>query len=267
MSKLTMIAGGVIGGIIGFVVSGYNPMGAWVGFSIGMGLGSIIDPMTPDVPAPGDPMTDLEIMTNVEGIPIPEVLGTTKMTGNLLYYGNNYRVELTDEVEGGGSGGGGGSEYVTGYEYYLSWAMGFCMGPIDTIYTVYKEDKVVWSGAINRPESGAGITIGLFSSYATLPSYYFNPDGTFNTSYTVEAGYEPAFIGLLDFYFGTDTQSANSTLGNLMLDDGAISSLVYNLAYLRQCWGFFRDNKIGSYNRAPTMKIVVKKCPACSFDV
>lgn len=271
MSKITNLVLGVVGAVIGFYVGG--PAGAFVGFGIGYGLGTVIDPMTPDIPSPGEPMGELEIMTNAEGLPLPDVLGTSKMTGNLLYYGNNYRTEVTEEVEGGGGSGGGGSQdAVTGYRYYLSWAMGFCLGPVDTLYTVWADDKIVWAGNLPISEATNGEVNILLGNVdrGELPPALEDEYGIFNLgymgAYTGEDGAEQGIMGLMTFYFGTEDQEANSTLGALMVSDGAIESLDYHIPYRRQCWAYMHNCYIGDYNRCPTIKVVIRKSPECSFD-
>jgi len=274
MSKLTSLALGVVGAVIGFVVSGYNPYGAWIGFSIGMGIGTIIDPMTPDMPSPGEPMGELEVMTNIEGIPFPDVLGTTKMSGNLFYYGGNYRTEITEEVDGGGGSGGGGGddEAVTGYRYYLSWAMGFCLGPIDTLYTVWADNDIVWSGAIPVSEATNGeVTIALgVGDRGEWPGDSQSSTGEFIGDTGLATGDQAAdegFMGLMTFYFGTEDQTIpNSQLTALMLSDGKIEDSTWALPYRRQVYAYMHNTHIGDYNRCPTIKIVVRKAPECSFD-
>jgi hypothetical protein len=39
MSSAGQVVGGVIGAVVGFVASGFNPMGALYGAEIGMGVG------------------------------------------------------------------------------------------------------------------------------------------------------------------------------------------------------------------------------------
>jgi hypothetical protein len=227
--------------------------------------------MTPDMPSPGEPMGDLEIMTNIEGIPFPDIVGTSKTTGNLLYYGNNKRKEVTEEVDtGGGSGGGGGSEdQVVGYKYYLSWAMGICLGPIDNLYTIYADDDIVWAGNLPISETTNGeaiIALARNADRGEWPTSWENEYGEFNTAYTDDIRDEESFMGLCYFYFGTETQTANTRLGNLMLEEGAIESTTYNIPYRRQCWAYMHNNFIGDFNRCPTLKFVVRKAPECSFD-
>jgi hypothetical protein len=215
-------------------------------------------------------MNDLELMTNEEGIPLPDVLGTTKMTGNLLYYGNNYRVEVTEEVDSGGASGGSSSDdVVTGYKYYLSWAMGFCLGPIDNLYTVWADDKIVWAGDIPFSEAINGeVTIALATGDRGEHEELGDALGEIVIEGLIDKGaeIEDGFMGLMTLYFGTDDQVKNSLLGELMLEEGAIESLDYHIPYRRQVYAYLHNNYIGDYNRCPTIKLVVRKAPECSFD-
>ena len=225
------IIGGLIGGIGGFLLTG-NLYGAWVGFTLGFGLGMMIDPLRPDVQSPGQPLLgDLSLNTAEEGIALPDVLGTTKLNGNIVWYGNERTVEITQEQQTGGGGKGGGSSsqtVVTGYQYYLTWAMVLCLGPIDKLYTIYKNnEEVVWSGDLSRPISGGVETITLNG------------------------------MGSAQIYFGTNDQMPNATLAALS---------PYNLPYRNQCWILMNDCYIGDYNRAPTMTFVVGKFPTMSFN-
>lgn len=272
MSKLTSFLGGVAGGIIGFVVSGFNPAGAWIGFGIGLGVATLIDPIVPDIPSPGEPMGELEIMTNQEGIPLPDVLGTTKMTGNLLYYGNNWRQTLTEEVDSGGGSGGGGSQTVTtGYRYFLSWAMGFCLGPVDTLYTVWLDNDIVWEGELGISSATKGeVTIALWKGDRDALEGYESGGGAFLggllDAMWDQAAYAAGYIGLMTFYFGTSDQEVNDQLTDLMLEEGGLEDETWAIPYRRQCYAYMHDCVIGSYNRCPSIKIIVRKAPECSFD-
>ena len=225
-----MILGGVLGGAIGWMIGG--PAGAYYGFTIGFGVGAMVDPLIPDMPVPGMPeLGNLNISTAEEGLPIKDVLGTTKISsGNIFWYGAQRVVEITEEVETGGKGGGGTENVVTGYNYYVSWALGICMGPVDTLYTVYNGDDVVWSGELNRPLAGGEETIVLTD------------------------------MGSMTFYFGTADQVANVTLTS-KLEDPTLSP-----AYRHQCYAFFNDCCTGTHERIPTMKFVLRKNPTFAFN-
>lgn len=276
MGKFTNLALGVVGGIIGAYAGG--PWGAFVGFSIGYGLGTIIDPMTPDIPSPGEPMSDLEMMSNQEGLPLPDILGTTKTSGNLLWYGMNRRTKIKEKQDGGGgSGGGGGDKVVVGYRYFLSWSLCFCLGPVDTLYTVYADDDVVWSGELNLEDATNGeLSIILMAGDREKVLGYEDSSGLVSPTQELFDGMNSAsdagVMGIMTFYFGTDDQEPNDQMGVIMEREGCFDPAEgytwsdYHLPYRRQCYAYLHNCFIGSYNRCPTIKVVIRKAPDCSFD-
>lgn len=229
------VVGLVVGAVIGFYIGG--PGGALVGglygMSLGFAAGMYIDPMTPDVPSTTAPLpAGAEVMTTVVGDPLPDLTGTAKITGHLLCFGKE-RTETVYAESGGGSKGGGSSPdpQVSGYKYYMSWAVGIVAGPIDALYAIYKNNDVVWEGNLTLPSDSFGQeTIVL--------------DG----------------MGSATFYFGTDDQIANTNVGEIIGDD------TLNSPYRHFCWCFLDDCYIGDYNRAPTMKFILRKSPAVAFS-
>jgi hypothetical protein len=91
MSKSTI--GGVVGAVIGFYVSGFNPYGAQVGFMIGAGIGASFDTIQ------GRKVGEMTSPRAQEGEPIPLVFGTARVTGRLMSCGE------PSIVEEGGKGG------------------------------------------------------------------------------------------------------------------------------------------------------------------
>lgn len=228
---------GVFGGIVGFFIGG--PVGAAWGFGIGFGMGVAMDALAPDMPSPGQPQTaELAFPSATEGLNVPDILGTTKLSGNIFQYFGNRTVEVTEKS--GGKGGGGGEEYTTGYKYYLSWAMGICLGPVDYIYAVYAGDDLIWSGELVRPVSG-GLEIVPLGG---------------DVSKGIESGDAPV-IGNMYFYFGTDDQVSNSKM---------VGDISNTPAYRGLCYAYFDDNYIGDYNRLPAIKFIIGKFPQLTFN-
>lgn len=171
--------GTILGAIVGFILG--NIYGAIYGAIIGYTLGGIVDPVKPDVKQPGAPNPlGLQIMTNVIGNPIFDVLGTAKITGQLLFFGKEFhegKYQRANHVTS-----------LIGYKYYASWALGICMGPADVLYTVFRDQDPIWEGELTRPESGGEATI------------------------QIEGG------GTMVFYFGTNDQVPNIKAGALLPD-------------------------------------------------
>ena len=223
------IFGIVYGGIVGGAVGG--PWGAFYGASIGFSLGMMIDPITPDISGGGDPLpVGAELMLNTVGSPLSDLVGTGQITGHLLCFGKERNEAIMVQPEGG-KGGSSPDPYVSGYKYYMSWAVGIVAGPLDKLYTIYRNEDIVWEGELECPVSGGQETIVIEN------------------------------MGSAIFYFGTDDQVANTDVGELIGDD------TLNSPYRHFCWCFFDDCYIGEYNRCPTMKFVVGKYPMIAFSV
>jgi hypothetical protein len=257
MSITGALSGGISGAIIGWT---WGPWGAVIGFVVGAVVGGVAgELMKPGQPALGAPpgLQAFSYPSNTIGDPIPDVLGTTKLVGNLLYFGGERNVAVTQEVGGGGGKGGGPSKQtqVTGYKYYMSWAIGLCIGPVDELLTVFRNEDTVWSGNLLRPVSGGQETIVI-------------PD-----------------MGSMAFFFGTDDQAADFHFlvgppvfdpsvfidaGMMYVADPSIAvetpPVDYHLTSRGLCWVFFQDCYIGDYNRMPTMRFVLRKTPAIAFS-
>ena len=225
------LIGGIAGGVTGFFIGG--PMGAVYGASLGFGVGMMIDPLSPDIPTAGIPNPDKVSMASTIGDPCPDLCGTAKITGHLLWYGNERTVPIYSEG-GAATGGKGGppepEPQQVGNSYYMSWQLGIGKGPFNYLRAIYRGEDLVWSGDLYVPTGGM-------------------------ETITIEG------IGSIDFYYGTDDQVANATLGSLM-DDNTLNSPLRGYS-----WAFMNDCYIGEYPRAPTYHFVVSKIPVFPFSV
>lgn len=106
------------GAAIGFVVSGFNPLGAQIGWALGGVAGALLFPTGED--AEGPRLNDLTVQTSGYGVPIPVVAARAKLAGNVIW-----KTDLEERRTTRRQGKGGGPK-VTEYSYYLSWAVGLC---------------------------------------------------------------------------------------------------------------------------------------------
>lgn len=209
--------GAILGAIVGFIVSGFNPVGLVYGAIIGYAIGGYIDPVKPDVKQPGAPTPQgLQVMTNVIGNPIFDVLGTAKITGQLLFFGKEFNRAIWYRPSKG-------VRAISGYKYYASWGLGICIGPVDELCTVFRDQDPIWEGSLIRPASGGEATIQISG------------------------------MGTMVFYFGTDDQNLNTNAGTLLPDS------TLNTGQRHLCWAFFDACFINEYNRMPSMSFVVRK--------
>lgn len=230
------VVGAVVGGVAGFLIPGGGFALAAALAGVGAGVGAYLDPLTPDIGKPD--IQELSVTTAKEGEIIPELLGISQITGNIIHYWGNSSAQVKTG-ESGGKGGGGGQD-IEETHYYLSWLQAICLGPVDYLYTIYKEEDVVWAGYLERPESGGEQTITL-------------------TNYTDTDGNGSA-IGTMTFFYGTDDQQAKTEY----LD--GIDDETLNINYKGLCYAFFDNIDIGTYNRAPIFKFVIAKRPKLSFS-
>lgn len=83
------------------------------------------------------------LQTSVYGKPVPIIYGTTRVSGNLLIYGN-FNATLVNSGQGGGKGGlfspsnAGSQTYV----YNAGFAFALCEGPINGIGTIWQDKNL-----------------------------------------------------------------------------------------------------------------------------
>lgn len=82
----------------------------------------------------------LQIQTSAYGLPMPIIYGTTRVPGNLIWYGDFTPIAHTTTSSaggGGGKGGGGGDSTNTDYTYTAGIAIAICEGPIYGVKGVF----------------------------------------------------------------------------------------------------------------------------------
>jgi len=132
-------AAAVAGAVVGYVVSGFNPMGAYYGFTIGYAIGGLLE--GPNVQQ-GPTLGDIPVQTSKDGLPIPIGWGIVYTMGNIIQV-NPIQEVKTKERQGKGGGG-----TVVEYTNYLrTFAIGICRsyaGPIKGILRIWENDKLVY---------------------------------------------------------------------------------------------------------------------------
>lgn len=223
--------GGLGGGIVGFFVGG--PAGAvvggTVGFGFGVGVGTALDMPRADVPMPAT--MEITVPDCSEGSPIPDLLGTGKLVGIFVWYGNNYNIANTSEVSGG-KGGGGSQEVVTGYTYYLSMALFVCKGNIDAIYAIFRDQDMVWDGNLT-PDGDPTQIDGNFNK--TFSPAGVEDDGCYGRSINVDGfgGSDTVFfMNNAEYIFiggaiGEDDNGAFVLFSGVMIPHGATINSAY----------------------------------------
>lgn len=155
MSTAGQALGGLVGGVVGFVVSGGNPMGALYGAQAGIMVGGIIDP--PKGPTINGPrLSDLSAQTSTYGSPIPSIYGTVATHGNVIWLQGNQLTERVRKEKQGGKGGGGGATVKT-YSYFATFAVGLAdvskTGPIQGVRRIWVGGNLIYDAGSDDLET------------------------------------------------------------------------------------------------------------------
>lgn len=127
--------GGIAGGVIGFVVTGFNPAGAQFGFMVGSMLGAAIDP--DKIRAPDG--RDAQEQTTTDGIPIPVVYGSPPPFMGTVLDGENKARRIKGEFRSGK----GGPQVQEPDKYLWTGAILICEGPIDGLAFIVRNGVIV----------------------------------------------------------------------------------------------------------------------------
>lgn len=177
---------------------------------------------------------DLDIASADESNPVPVVFGLQRFAGNYMRYDKDTfsAVAKTETPQGGGKGGGGGGDpVVVGYDYYLSFLYGLCMGPVDGI-------GAIWDGN-NMSRVATGYT--AFSA-DTMTRQVTGAD----------------FNGTVTIYRGSDTQTSAPI--------GGTSKAATWLPYHHTCYVHCENFHLGTQPTPRTLMYEVHRWPKCVDD-
>lgn len=193
---------------------------------------------------------DLTINTATEARPIPVTFGTVKIGGNIVRYDKGrfrskpiYQEDVAETEGGKGLGGGaagapGGQDTIIGYEYFLSWDVAYCVGPVDRVTGLFIQPTEKNLLSSNPDSDGA----------ATVTPVVFN-DATTRVQRDITDGENVE--GNARFYSGAFNQSryANDH---------------YNEDHENHrnvCFIHHRNTKMGRSPSPPSMMIEVQRLP------
>jgi len=89
-----------------------------------------------------DKISNFSVNTAEYGAPVMEILGTTRISGNVIYYDDFTAHEHAETVETG-KGGGSTNTNIT-YTYSVAIIIGLCEGPINGIGRVWKNKDLLY---------------------------------------------------------------------------------------------------------------------------
>ena len=88
-------------------------------------------------------IADFQINTASYGEVVPEILGTTRIAGNIIDYGDFTAHEHSSTTRTGKGGRHRGSSHTEiSYTYTVAAAIALCEGPIDSIGKVWRDKDI-----------------------------------------------------------------------------------------------------------------------------
>ena len=90
-----------------------------------------------------DKISNFTVNTAEYGAPVMEILGTTRISGNVIYYDDFTAHEHAETVETGKGGGGSSNTNIT-YTYTVAIIIGLCEGPINGVRRVWKNKDLLY---------------------------------------------------------------------------------------------------------------------------
>jgi hypothetical protein len=134
--------------IVGQVAGAYfGPIGSAIGGMIGASIGGALWPEQIEGPR----LEGLQITSSSYGWPIPEVYGTVRTAGNIVW---RYPLDTYYEVATTEQQGKGGGPEVTTYTYYLDFAILLCEGPIAGVRRVWADQKLIYDVSAEETSPG-----------------------------------------------------------------------------------------------------------------
>jgi hypothetical protein len=179
---MAQLALGVVGGVAGYFVSGGNPYGAYVGFTLGAGVGAYVDQPKTEGPR----LLDKKVADFTYGAAIPHAYGTIRIAGFPIYMS-----DLDEHArEESGKGGGG----YTSFTYTCDLAVGVCEGPIGAILRIWANGILIYDaedGEAVAEEDREAIPEGGLAIYKGTEEQL--PDATLEAR--LPPGYVPGYRG------------------------------------------------------------------------
>lgn len=153
---MATVALGVVGAIIGGVVTGGDPQAIQLGFSAGTLAGGLID-AAHQRPQQVGRLSDLRVTTSQYGSAIPWVWGRWRLGSQLVWWS-----DLRETSRKKGSKATGTRQQV--FSYSVDVMLMLCRGPITAIRKVYGEDLVLWDSTGGGSNESQLISVGTNTS-------------------------------------------------------------------------------------------------------
>lgn len=223
-----------------------SALGGPIGGLIGGQLGGVIDHMLFHKSVPKPSLQDLQVEASTMGIPIPKVYGRAKVAGNLIMS----TILLPEKHHG--KGGLSNSKGTSYYTYSVNCAVAICRGPINNIWRIYADTKVIWDmdpgftqGSNSQPIPRSGFVSDQFGGYASF--FQFGTGKNSNTQMDA---------GNAQFYLGTSNQGIDAECDIIAQSLGFAEGTVP--AYRDLAYAVFMNFPLQDYgNRIPNFTFEV----------
>ncbi len=134
MTTLVLGAAGAASGDIGLALQGIQ-LGAQIDTALGVLPGQ-------KLVVEGPRLEDLQVQTSTYGRMVPQLYGTARVAGNVIWSKPIMESATTTE-SGSGKGGSGRSVSQTSYSYSVTLAIAICEGEIDEVVRVWADAKTI----------------------------------------------------------------------------------------------------------------------------
>jgi len=243
---------------------------------------------------------DFQAATAASGVPLPVIFGEQRVVGNFMNYDANHFRSVRVAGRSAGKGGDAPPTSTIGFDYFLSFEYGLCMGPIDEIVQVFGtpgERKMMGSNPAAvlygppddfkeltldslDPQTAGGSESGLARVYrgnatqVRVPAADPYQFGTVLSAghlrrgylYRIELRTSVNFIpfGASSNAVGTIFVSNNTTTDILSQFDKVTEFTGMN--YRNICWAVFCDFKIGRFPQPKSYHFVLRRFPVHDLD-
>jgi hypothetical protein len=127
---------GTIGALVGFAIGG--PAGASIGFGVGSGVGAKLDAGRQK--AQGPRVGDLQVTSAEYGQPIPWVLGSPRIAGQIWWASERREIATSERA------GKGGGPTTTSFTYEIDVLVGLCEAlPNGGVLRIWSNGELVYS--------------------------------------------------------------------------------------------------------------------------
>jgi hypothetical protein len=130
MAQLAVAAAGAaVGSLFG------APQADWL---VGSFIGAALFAGGQQQKVEGPRLGDLQVQASTYGMGIPQVFGSMRLAGNVIW-----ARPLIEKRHKQSAGKGGGGQTVVSYEYFATFAVAFARGPVDAIRRVWADGKLL----------------------------------------------------------------------------------------------------------------------------